>query len=203
MSERDIFNKLKELYPDLIADKYPFPAPFMGSRPVKAIILGADPTHVVDGIPKTLHVVFGLDTAKSPYWSSMKNNLKCLSNLSMDEVYVQNVCRNYFSVETSQNKAWTTIAQEYWCGLLKTELDDLFSSKVPVLATTSFILDAITSPKNKLKAEDLYTHCRSIPAEENLLSREIIAFFRHPKYALQNWDSYRDFLDRRLKCTNS
>jgi hypothetical protein len=199
MSERDIFNKLKSSYPELIADKYPFPAPYTGDGTIKTIILGADPTHIVHGTPKTLNMVFGLDMEYSPYWNSMKSNLKLLPNLSMEEVYVQNICRNYFTAETSQNKAWQSIAREYWCAFLKNELDAKFDDNVPVLATTSFILDALLIQKNKLKAEDIYNQCISIPSEDNLLSREILAFFRHPKYSLQNWHKYRDFLEGKLK----
>jgi hypothetical protein len=199
MEEIEIFNKLKVTFPKLIADKYPFPAPYEGKGKVKAIILGADPTHIVEGHPKTLDSVFGLDIDNSPYWRMMKKNIELLQSISMDEVYVQNICRNYFTQETTQNKEWLKIARDYWSGLLKKELDAKFNEEVPILATTEFILHAIKTAKGKLNANEIYTNCITIPSADNLLSREIIAFYRHPKYSLNNWSNYKDFVKGKLK----
>lgn len=199
MTEKEILNQLKKDFPKLISTQYPFPKPFKGSQEIKAIILGADPSHIVDGKPKLIDTVFGLDKEKSPYWTSMQRNIDQLQNLTRENVYVQNICRNYFTKETSNNKAWKTIATDYWLKLLKTELDKEFDEKIPVLMTTEFLLHALKKDKGKVKATDIYENCKVFPKDENLLGRELIAFYRHHKYSLKNWDEYRNVLDQKFK----
>ena len=95
-------------------------------------------------------MVFGLDKEKSPYWNSINRNIKQLSNLSMDNIFVQNICTNYFLQETSKNKNWIEIARDYGCGYLKQELDAKFDKTVPILMTTEFILYSIINNRNKI-----------------------------------------------------
>jgi len=72
MLEQKIFTNLKKDFPNLISNIYPFPEAHVGKDKIKAIILGADPTHIVDGKPKPLKKVFGLDQKNSPYWRSIQ-----------------------------------------------------------------------------------------------------------------------------------
>ena len=157
MTEQEILDKLIASYPDLVHGEYPFPGPFRGKDRIKAIILGADPTHIVDGIPQQINMVFGLDKQKSPYWNGIARNIDQIGGLSVEDIYVQNVCRNYFKLETSKNKFWVEIAREYWIDFLKDELDKMFHHEVPILMTTEFILHASLIDSNRsIKAEGCF-----------------------------------------------
>lgn len=125
---------------------------------IKAIILGADPTHLVENGLKRIEKVFGLEKAeKSPYWRGINKNLRHLG-LTLDNIYVQNVCRNYFIRETSENEKWEEIAINFWIPLLKEELDHRFESRIPILMTTQFILwAALENHSKKIKAKILYS----------------------------------------------
>ncbi len=198
MTEQQIFERLKAEYPGLVHDRYPFPRPYKGSGEIKAIILGADPTRMVNNHPQPFFTVFELDNKKSPYFRSIRKNLGLIKGLSMANVYVQNLCRNYFTKETSQNKDWVKIARHYWAGFLDDELNNMFPASIPVLITTEFILKACLKNDKADKAAKIYTDCLSISGSDNLLGREMIAFYRHHRYSLANWVEYRQFVSEKI-----
>lgn len=199
MLEKEIHDSLIANYPEQISTMYPFPQAFKGSEKIRAIVLGADPTHIINGLPKQLNMVFGLDQDKSPYWNTISRNIKELQTINIDHIYVQNICRNYFKEETSKNKQWVKIARDFWMEHLKNELDNMFDSSIPILITTEFILKAVLNDGLKMdKAKDIYSNLLTISKEDNLLQRELIAFYRHPRYLLRNWVSYKEIIDCKL-----
>ena len=182
-----------------VADITALTKPYHGKSKTRAIILGADPTHIINDKPVIMEKVFGLEKEESPYWRSIQRNLDQLNFITIDNLYVQNVCQNYFKCETSKNKEWLNIAREYWIPFLKEELDGLFDPEVPVLLTTEFILKAVLKdPAQIKKAKDIYTDKISFPPTVNRLGREMFAFYRHYKYGLGRWKEYGGFLDGRL-----
>lgn len=203
MKELDILNRLKNDFVDLVHPMYPFPAPYIGSGEIKAIILGADPTRIVNNSPQPFRMVFELDNEMSPYWRGIGKNIELLDSLSMDNVYVQNLCRNYFTKETAKNQHWVRIAREYWIKHLNDELDSRFSPTIPILITTEFILHACLVKAKKVKARDIYSECLSFPWNDNLFGRELLALYRHPAYSLQRWNEYSRFLSKRIKHLSS
>jgi len=86
MTEFEILMSLKKKYPKLINTSYPFPDVFMGTKKIKAIVLGADPTNIINGKPKSLKKVFQLDNPKSPYWRAIKSNIKQIDNLDLENL---------------------------------------------------------------------------------------------------------------------
>ena len=200
MTEKEVYANLKKEYPALVSDLYPFPKPYAdGKETIKAIVLGADPTHIVNGEPKWLEKVFQLNNPKTPYWRSIQYNIDQLEGLTLEHLYVQNLCRNYFTQETSKNKHWTEIARNYWAPFLKQELDEKFDESVPVLMTTEFILHSLLKDLTiKINASDIYTNHILIKKEDNLLGRELIAFYRHHRYSLTNWSSYKIFIENQI-----
>ena len=48
MVGQDIIDRLIKDFPGLIFNKYPIPIPYVGSYKIKAIVLGADPTHIIN-----------------------------------------------------------------------------------------------------------------------------------------------------------
>ncbi|WP_372744142.1 hypothetical protein [Lutibacter sp.] len=204
MNQSEILNHLVVNYPNLIDVSFPIPSPhpdlsLIDPKSIKAIILGADPTHIVNGNPVEIKKVFGLDLKYSPYWNGINNNIKQVVGLSVANVYVQNVCRNYFKCETSQNKDWVTIARKYWIPFLKAELNEKFDKSIPIFITTEFILSAaLNNPAKKIIASELYANCKSIEKDDNLFEREIIPFYRHFKYNLKNWPEYNMFLKSKI-----
>jgi len=84
------------IYNKIIDDYNQFPLPFCNNlNNVKAIVLGTDPTNRQRRINK----VFDLDDPNSPYFRIIKQNLS-LIDIGLDEIYVQNLCKNYFTIET-------------------------------------------------------------------------------------------------------
>ncbi|MDV7186108.1 hypothetical protein R3X25_02340 [Lutibacter sp. TH_r2] len=200
MKEKEILLKLQQEYP-VVNKLYPFPDPFIGDSEIKAIVLGADPSHIVNETPKPLKKVFQLDNPTSPYWRSIQQNINQLNGLTIDNLYVQNLCRNYFNKETSKNTDWIEIARNYWSPFLKIELDVAFDKSIPILMTTEFILNSVLKdPNQKIKAKNIYTNCISIAPEDNLLGRELIALYRHFHYSLKKdeWSEYNKFINRKL-----
>jgi len=199
MNPQTVVDKLSEKYKSLIWNSYPLPKAYIGNDHIKAIILGADPTHIVNQVPVQITKVFDLDNPNSPYWRGISRNMQMINGLSINNVHVENVCKNYFTTETSKNKYWVEIARENWIPFLKEELDKRYSSEVPVLITTEFILNAITiESKTTIPASTIYKECLVIKGELNLLNRDIIAFYRHPYYSLKRWPEYSKFISNRL-----
>ncbi len=199
MEEKEILKELMVLYPILVSPIDKFPKAYKGTKKIKAIILGADPTHIVDDNPKQLDVVFKIDDPKSPYWKGIKKNVDIITCITQENIYVQNLCRNYFTVETSKNNEWVGIARRFWIPLLKKELDFMFDKSIPILMTTEFILKAAMKEGEKIiKAKLIYNDSVVIEPEKNLFGRELIAFYRHFKYSLTNHENYRLFIDKRL-----
>jgi hypothetical protein len=117
----------------------------------------------------------------------------------MNNIFVQNVCRNFFTKETSKNSKWLEIARELWIPLLRDELNSMFTDTVPILMTTEFILKAaLISTKEQIDAISLYSECKFIPKEQNLFNRELLGFYRHPNYSLTKWKEYCNFISNRL-----
>ena len=195
MNAGPILHKLKEKFQDLIIIDHDLPAPHIGKNKIRAIILGADPTHIVDGSPQKFNKVFDLDDEKTPYWRSIHKNLSLIKGLSLETIHVDNLCKNYFSKETSQNKHWVEIAREYWAPFHRNELNRLYAKNIPVLITTEFILFAILiNQKKKIKAENVYNQKILFDSYTNLFDRNVIAFYRHFKYALSEWPAYAKFI---------
>jgi hypothetical protein len=200
MNEKELLSQLQLKY-EVVNKLYPFPKPFIGVEKIKAIVLGADPTHIINEKPKPLDMVFQLNNLKSPYWRSIQANINQIENLTLSNLFVQNLCRNYFNKETSKNPKWIEIARYNWTPFLKKELDNKFDKSVPILMTTEFILNSVLIDENKrLKAKDIYTNCITIPSEYNLLRRELIPFYRHYYYSLkkEEWKEYLLFLNSKF-----
>ena len=202
MHPDEVLNRLISKYPGLIWTEFDFPKAHTGQGEIKAIVLGADPTHIVDGKPVQIKVVFDLSNYdKSPYWMGINKNLQYIG-LTLENVYVQNVCRNYFTCETSQNEKWVEVARNYMIPFLRQELDELFEKKIPILMTTQFILwAALEDQTRRMKPGTIYRKCISIPADDNLFKRNLYALYRHPYYSLKRpgWEKYKNFLTEQVE----
>lgn len=78
------------------------------------MLLGADPSNFSNkGVTNKLTTVFDLDKSGYIYFKgSVIIGLKTLG-IKMEEIYVQNLIRNYFNLVTGKNKHWKAIAT-YW-----------------------------------------------------------------------------------------
>lgn len=201
MNPTELVVKLVSRYGELIFTEFDIPEAHKGRGEIKAIVLGADPTHIVGDYPKKLDKVFGLENGEtSPYWRGINKNLRQIG-LSLDDIYVQNVCRNYFDRETSKNEKWEEIASNYWIPLLKAELDSRFDLRIPILMTTQFILwAALERTSKKIKANTIYYEHKYIPGENNKFRRALFALYRHPYYSLAKPEliPYKNFLIERI-----
>lgn len=195
------FNEIKN-YPNLSQeirfDLTDLPDPYIG-RKIKAILLGADPTN--NGIKtdkglKQLATVFGIDSEYEKFFFGPQlTNLRALE-ISKDNLFIQNVCRNYFINQTGRNKKWNMVA-ELWIKYLKEDIDEY--PNIPILITAEKILKVLT--KTTVKASDLYNNPEEhLPLWSESLQRDIYPLYRHPNYYLSNKSNsdYRNYLRKKL-----
>jgi len=208
LSANDIFTNLKNnpKYKTICkTDIYNFPKPFYKNiSAVKAIVLGADPSNSQG---KTFDYVFGLEESEnSQYFKPILSNLTYFK-LNLSNIYVQNLCPNYFTFETSKNKFYCEIATKYWLPKLREELDKLFSSSIPVFATAWKVIE-VTAPASKnYKRNKLQIYKNAVIFKDTMLNRPVISLFRggHGYYNLEKpeYKKYISSIIRFLKILNS
>jgi hypothetical protein len=199
MKESEILSTIEEKYKDIYIKVDSLPRPYRGKETTRAILLGTDPGNYSKGETKMLEYVFGLEDVKTPYFREINRNLEALNNLSIENLFIQNICKNYFNCDTLDNKHWKELAN-LWLPLLTEELDDQYSKDIPVLISAEIILEVILkNPADKKKAEHYYSNLSFVGSEENAFNRTVIPFYRHYKYNLSNWDSYREKVDNYFK----
>jgi len=174
------------------------PLPYNGHEKLKAILLGADPTN--DGIKtdkglKQLETVFGIGSKYEKYFFTPQLvNLKAIG-LSKDNCYIQNLCRNYFTAQTAENKHWKDIAN-IWLPFLADELST-FDSGTPVLVTAEKIMKVLCPEVPA--ARDVYNKCQHLKFFSKDLYRNVFPLYRQPTYYLSsNWPEYKDYLKQMI-----
>ena len=187
---------LKNILKDHVVDlPYPFPYPAKVENPayIKVIVLGCDPGNFsnTDGTTAALEYVFGItgEGKDGRYFAPIIRNLKELG-LSLQDIYVQNLCRNYFTKETSKNPVWMEAAK-IWKPYLKKELDTLFPPYVPVFLTSEKIYHALINDERYSPAE-IYAKPELVPFRKNFLQRHLVPLYRHHKYTLKNHIPYKN-----------
>lgn len=174
------------------------PEPYHGKNKLKAILLGADPTNNGDrtnpGL-KRLGRVFGINSKyEKDFFNPQKKNLLAIG-LAKDDLYIQNVCRNYFMDQTSENEGWQVIAK-LWLPYLAEELT-MLDSKLPVLATAEKIMKFLVP--DIPTAKEIYSMVEEPSFYSTMLHRSVYALYRNKDYILiKNYPDYRDFLKQRL-----
>ncbi len=164
------------------------PDHFKGTSTLKAIILGCDPT-AFDKSKKRLefNTVFDIRGDKR-YFAGILANLREI-NLTLDDIYVQNLIPEYRKVESSKDKNWVNEARNYIKDR-KLEFDRVDpTGKVPVFLTSELIYKALLNDNEKPRTPaDIYDHPEQfiIPASLNKLGRHLVPFYRHPAYSMKN-----------------
>lgn len=190
-------------YPDIEnvcrTDLVILPEKYVGKEKIKAILIGADPTN--NGLRSSglieLDYVFGINSVYENIFFKIQNtNLEAIS-LSKENCYIQNLCRNYFTLQTTYNKYWYVTA-DIWKKYLKEELLALNPS-IPILATSNEVFTCLTGEKKpfiriyKLEKEPIFY--------SEYLGRTVLALFRGIAYILykDNWSEYRKYLTTYFK----
>ena len=206
MGENEIINKLISNFGNEILPIIPFPKPYYKDiTNIKAIYLGCDPSNKHS---TSLEFAFGLKSNLNIFNKFHRDQLSNLEevNLNWDNVYVQNLCRNYFLKETSENlKLWKRAAK-CWIPNLKDELK-FINQKIPILLTSSYLYDVLIIGKwRKYKPIDFYTCKKDVPVPEefNILQRPLIPFYRNRRkidYHLSNqeWKDYKEKIKLLIK----
>lgn len=196
--QKQIIDQLRNAQIESLDEYTPFPKPyFVAIDQVKAIYLGCDPSN---NLGKRFCHAFALPDGTQygfgRFVSGHEENLKQIG-LGWNDLYVQNLCQNYFREETSNNLRDWNRAARIWIPFLKDELESI-RSDVPVLLTSAYLYAALTSGKH---SEPLaFYECREpipISANDNLLNRPLIPFYRNRRkidYHLANdrWAKYRE-----------
>ena len=177
------------------------PAAYRGNGPIKAILLGADPTN--NGTKdnkglKELKTVFGIGEFME-FFRPQESNLRQIG-LDKENLYIQNICRNYFKKEISKNKYWGEIAQ-VWFPYLKEELDKFDAAKkLPVLSTSEVIMKVLVEEK---VANPSAIYANNLSYVSEVLGRQVYALYRHPRYSLSSDTNrlYKEFLNEVLNIT--
>lgn len=196
-NELEIVNELQKIFGNEILTIIPFPKPyFKNLQEIKAIYLGCDPSN---SHCTTLEHAFALESNLPIFNKFHKDHLANLNavGLSWSDVYVQNLCQNYFLHETSKNPIWKKAAK-WWIPLLIEELS-IFHKNIPVLLTSSYLYNVLViNTYKKYKPQDYYRGIVKIPvpSSQNLLQRLLIPFYRNRwkvDYHLANpaWDDYK------------
>jgi hypothetical protein len=197
--DETIFKELKRRFGDEILDAPEWPDAYPSAiKFPKAILLGCDPSNQHD---TKLPFVFA-HGSENPIFNSLKSywksNLAAIG-LSEEEVYWQNLCKNYFRKETSKNKRiWKEATTEVWIPKIKEELDQ-FNRDVPVLLSAEILLHVLKTKRKAYKAAALYQLEieTPIPPEENKLGRPLFPFYRGGPgrmYHMENQARYRAHL---------
>ena len=192
MTEEELLTFLEKEYSEVYVKAESLPKPYIGKQEIKAILLGTDPTNPSNEI---FEYVFGLEKSNSSYIGFLESNLKVLYNLGLHNLYIQNLCKNYFTKVTSENKSWREIAK-HWAPLIKEEFDNKFEKNVPVLISAERILDVVLiGSEKKQKADYYYSSACFIDEGINIFDRVLIPFYRHRDYELSKWDDYKNKID--------
>jgi hypothetical protein len=201
MTDREIIEHLRAKYGEQIENIDKLPKSYWSGKceDVKAIYLGCDPSNKHS---KELPFAFAHKSNVKVFDAFIKfheNQLKAI-NLSWENVYAQNLCRNYFQKETSNNKIWKKVALEFWIEELKNELS-IFPNNIPVILTSQYLLQVLGyNETSKYTAPDIYRGFVNTPiaATKNKLQRILIPVYRgrSPKlkktYEMKNWEEYAD-----------
>jgi len=194
----EILTEVETRFKDVFVKADALPKPYIGSETIKAILIGTDPGNLIGGETKIIDFVFGLEHKNSPYFRSIQGNIDKLSNLTLENLYVQNICKNYFNCDASKNKHWKEAAG-LWLPSVINEFDSQFDKSIPVLVSAEIILDIILKDQQtKLTAETYYSSPAFVDKTDNYFERILIPFYRHRKYSLSNWDKYREAIDNYL-----
>lgn len=198
MKKNDIINAISSKYGDIYLHSEYLPEAYCENiENVKAVVLGCDPSNK-NG--EKFSKAFGLDKTMK-YFTNINRNLEKIG-LCKSEVYIDNLCKNYFTKETYDNeRLWLEIANKFWTPYLKDELDKLFPLTIPVLVTSDILLETLCYKGcyHKTKNEIYYRECIHIKANQNKLERNLIPLFRHYKYSLRNWVNYTDYVKKLLQ----
>jgi len=191
----EILTEVETRFKDVFVNADALPKPYIGSETIKALLIGTDPGNSVGGETKIIDYVFGLEHKNSPYFRSIQGNIDKLSNLILENLYVQNICKNYFNCDASKNKDWKEAAK-LWLPYVINEFDSQYDKSIPVLVSAEIILDIILKEQQtKLTAETYYSSPAFIDKADNNFERTLIPFYRHRKYSLSFWDQYREATD--------
>jgi len=196
--EKKMLAELKFHLVKNIDDYLPFPKPFIGKGPIKAVVVGADPS-TTDR--KRFDTVFDLSGNDRRYFKDIERNLNAIG-LSIDNVYVQNYCQNYFTHTTyKQRKNWKRAAG-VWHTFLITEVEDLFDPHIPILTTSEIIFNRLIYSDAKAPKE-YYGNPEILPENASFChpDRGVFPFYRHWRYNLERpeWENYKKMLTEYLK----
>ena len=174
--------------------EYPLPEPYKPIGEIKAFILGADPSNFTDNNQtRKISYVFDIGNDKR-YFNSINQNLSEI-DLTIENIYVENMVRNYMDKETQANTKWELFADK-WLPYIKQEFDKIDADrKLPVFITAEIILKFLSNNPFELGIpRDYYNGFRKIPIlpSQNKLERNLIPFYRHSFYSLKKQEFYRD-----------
>ena len=208
MTDQEIIQHLHETYGEQIILTESLPQAYCpgGKDKVKAIYLGCDPTNLKYNAQFPYAFAHGYDGPEFKQLIKMHYDQLKAVGLSWETVYAQNLCRNYFDMETGVNKIWKKVAVEFWIEHLKEELS-VFDPKIPVILTSQLLLEVLGDKESsKYSAPDIYEGkiAMPVPADKNILGRPLIAIYRgkSPRYKVsyhlkyKEWGNYRETIKK-------
>jgi hypothetical protein len=182
---------------------YPLPEPYCppDKSRIKAFVLGTDPSNFTeDNTTIKMTTVFDIGGDKR-YFSGIDANLE-LIGLKLENVFVQNMVRNYMNMETRSNPQWDYFAVK-WFQYINDELNSIDPDKnIPVLVTAERLLKFLLyDPFNIGIPAEYYNGTKDIPLspEDNKFERNLIPLYRHPGYSLDKQELYKNRLKELFK----
>jgi hypothetical protein len=178
--------------------EYLLPEPYYppDKSKIKALVLGTDPSNFSKD-NKTVQMATVFDIGKDQrYFAGISRNLE-LIGLSLENVFVQNMVRNYMNTETRSNPLWDYFAVK-WFQYIHEELDSIDpQKKLPVFITSERLLKfLLNDPFDIGIPNDYYDGTKDVPLspEDNKFERFLIPLYRHPNYSLDKQELYKNRL---------
>jgi hypothetical protein len=182
---------------------YPLPEPYCppDKSKIKAFVLGTDPSNFTED-NKTVQMTTVFDIGRDErYFVGINSNLE-LIGLSLDNVFVENMVRNYMNKETRSNPQWDYFAVK-WFQYINDELNSIDpEKKLPVFVTAERLLKFLLNDPFYIGIPDEYYNGAKdipLPPEDNKFERSLIPLYRHPSYSLDKQELYRNRLTEIFK----
>lgn len=183
----EVRNNLKESNDSInnpIDISLPIIKPFVGSEPIKLIVLGQDPTIKNPNTRKNITCTLNLDKENSlrRYISGICEGL----GITIENVYATNLFKYFYSIPPAQTMDVLYAHLEPNLELLKEELSGY--KNIPIITLGEPVLQLLTNPKAKVReywdynpktgeSNGNFTFCK---ASDNKLARDFYPFPHQP-----------------------
>ena len=156
----EFFRQLPELR-DHVDFSLPSPQPWLGSKAIRLIILGQDPTVKSSSSRMKIRVVLNMDRPTGSLFRYLDNITRQLGVSLATEVYVTNAVNCFFKQPPARTREILAMAFGHWKALLNDEL--ALYPGVPVVALGQPVLQLISSASRRPMVCEFWDYPNAVP----------------------------------------